>query len=106
MIKQNVRNMALFSTVSSPILALALLLTGTSHLHEILGVTCFAAAALSSLLISTAHLRAALGSLLFGMALYMLLPALPFGFVMIGAVLGGLLAWAVPFLFREEEAAC
>lgn len=106
MIKQNVRNMALFATVSSTMLApVLLMIAGTSHLNQMLAVNCFFAAVLSSVLIGAAHIRAVVGMVLFGAALQILLPDVPLSYILAGSALGGLLAWAVPFLFQEKGSA-
>ncbi|KPN71130.1 hypothetical protein [Neisseria sp. 83E34] len=104
MIKHQIRNIALFSTASSIMLAPVLLMVaGTAYLNQMLAVNCILAAVLSALLVQSAQVRAITGLILFGIALSLLMPAMPFIYVLAGSAAGGFLTWSAPFLFRQEE---
>ncbi|VEE99478.1 Uncharacterised protein [Neisseria canis] len=104
MSKHNLRNIALFLTTTSIMLAPVLLLfVGTQYLNHMLAANCILAAFLSSLLISSAQIRAIIGLALFGTALSLSMPAMPFIYVLAASAAGGLLTWSAPFLFRQVE---
>ncbi|MDO4641318.1 MAG: hypothetical protein Q4A84_06410 [Neisseria sp.] len=97
--QNNLRNIALFLTASGILLApVLLMIAGTAYLNQMLAVNCILAAFLSSLLIQSAHMRAISGLVLFGIAMTLLMPAMPFMYIFAGAAVGGLLTWCVPLL--------